>query len=410
MTGPSFREALRYWLLLGSTGIGGPAAQIPRMRDDLVTRRQWVTATDFDGALAFCTLLPGPEAQQLATFIGWRLHGIRGGLTAGILFVLPGSLLLGLLSAAYLLGRETAAVSSFLAGLQPAVVAFVAVGLIRMLSRADRKSRWLAALWLLPLTFFDGPWTFPLVLAAAGLFGAGGSPARTSSEDQPIPEATVPAPSPWAVTLLTWMAVWWLPLLLLLAFFGKTSLPWQMGVFFSKAAMLTFGGAYAVLPLVGNHAVESAGWIGQQELLDALALGETTPGLLVLVLQFIGTQAGWNHPGELSRPAAALLGGVTALWSTFVPSFLWIFTLGPRFGTLLTDPRLNGALRGLQGAVLAMLMLFAVRLAAGVCAPTGTILLMPTWIVVGATALHLHGRIPSWLILLACGAVGTAVR
>lgn len=402
---PTFREAFRYWLWLGCVGFGGPAGQVTRMREDLVEGRRWFTASEFDGALSFCTLLPGPEAQQLATYLGWRLHGIRGGLAAGLLFFLPGALLLGSLTAILLAGRDSQAVLGALTGLRSAVVALVGLAWFRMARRLPVQGRLLGLLWGAPLLLFPSGWTFPAVLALAGLRGAL-RPSRTPPALPPPPEKGPVADS--LRTALTWIGLWWIPVLGVGIAWGWDSVPWRLGVFFSQAAMLTFGGAYAVLPFVGRHVVEGVGWIGQGSLLDAFALGETTPGPLVLVLQHIGALAGWNHPEPLSRPAAAALGGILATWTTFAPSFLWIFTFGPHLARVLAQPRWNGALAGLTPVVVAQLGLFVAHLAASVGFPAGHADAFACWVSGISLAVLAHGRVPTWIVVLLAAAAGVA--
>ena len=401
---PSFWEALRYWWWLGCVGFGGPAGQVARMREDLVDRRRWFSASEFDGALSFCTLLPGPEAQQLATYLGWRLHGIRGGLAAGLLFFLPGSALLAGLTALILAGSDSRAVLGALAGLQSAVVALVGLAWFRMALRLPVHGRLLGLLWFAPLVVFRTAWIFPLVLAVAGTWGVL-RPGETPPET-PTAAARISSPGASVRTALVALVAWWTPVVVVGLLLGRESTPWRLGVFFSQAALLTFGGAYAVLPFVGRHVVESAGWISPGALLDAFALGETTPGPLVLVLQHIGAVAGWNHPGTLPRPAAAALGGAVATWTTFAPSFLWIFTLGPHLARILAQPRWKGALAGLTPVVVAQLGIFVGQLAVGVAVPSGRAEVFPGAVAGLSLVALATGRLPTWAVVLAAAGAG----
>lgn len=367
---PSFREALRFWFKLGCISFGGPAGQIAIMHRELVERRRWISEAHFLHALNFCMLLPGPEAQQLATYLGWRLHGARGGIAAGGLFVLPALVLLLGLSWFYLEWGEVPWVRGLFYGLTAAVMAVVAGAVLR-LGRRTLKTPTLwgfAALAFVALFFFKVPFVL-LILGAAllGWLGAkwrpGQFPSGHGSEDQEGAADVVrlpPAPlATWGRTiriLVACLALWITPVLLAGLFFGWRSTLVHEGLFFSKVALVTFGGAYAVLPYVAQQAVEQQGWLSQGQMIAGLGLAETTPGPLIMVLTFVGFVGGWQHPGPLPPLAAGMLGGLLTTWVTFVPSFLFIFLGGPHVESLRSRPGLNAALSGITAAVVGVIL------------------------------------------------------
>ena len=367
---PSFRESLRFWLKLGCISFGGPAGQIALMHEEIVARRGWIDEPRFMHGLNFCMLLPGPEAQQLATYLGWRLHGVRGGLAAGILFVLPSALLLWALSWLYAVHGRVPAVAAVLWGLKAAVVAVVLAALLRMGQKAlTTPIRWgLAVMAFAALLFLRVP--FPAVILTAALIGflvdAPNSPSVES-----FPEPTGPTPTARRVlrTLLLGLGLWWTPTLLAGLALGWDGTLFQLGWFFSKAATITFGGAYAVLPYVGQQAVDIYGWLGPSQMVDGLGLAETTPGPLIMVLQFVGFLAGWNHPGALPPLLAATLGAALTTWATFAPCFLWIFLGAPHLERLRRLPRLNAALGAVTAAVVGVIASLAVWFAGQVILP-----------------------------------------
>jgi chromate transporter len=375
---PRFREALEFWLWLGFISFGGPAGQIAILHAELVERRRWVSEARFLHALNYCMLLPGPEAQQLATYLGWVLHKTPGGLAAGILFVLPSALLLWGLSWAYVRFGSLPWMEGFLYGLKPAVLAIVAASVWRIGSRA-LKSRLLwcvAGAAFTALFLLKAP--FPWILASAGLAGLLGSRFRPSAfvptapaEITPVPPSSNGAPPPRRLTpslwhsaglAATWLAVWWAPVFLAGALLERGHAVFTQGVFFSKAAMLTFGGAYAVLPYVAQQAVEQFHWLTAPQMLDGLGLAETTPGPLLIVLQFVGFLGGWNHPGNLPPLLAATLGAFLSSWSTFAPSFLWIFLGAPYIEGLRSQLWLNCILSAITAAVVGLILNLSVWL------------------------------------------------
>lgn len=354
---PTFWEAARFWLKLGCIGFGGPAGQIAIMHRELVERRRWITEGDFSKALDFCMILPGPEAQQLATWLGWRLHGKKGGVAAGALFVLPAALLLLVLSWVYMAGGHLPWLADVFRGLAAAVVALVFEAVPRLGRRALKTSvHWvLAAASFLALQLFNAP--FLAILVVAGLIGW---LARHSGPGVEMIKTTSP---PWRETLVSagvCLALWWTPVFAVAAWLGWESVPARMGVFFSQAAVVTFGGAYAVLPYVAQQAVEAYGWLSSSQMISGLALAETTPGPLIMVLQFVGFAGGWQNPGSLTPFAAGFLCAALTTWVTFLPSFFFIFTGGPYVQKLTALPWLSGVLSGITAAVVGVVLNLAV--------------------------------------------------
>lgn len=349
---PSFREAFWVWLKVGCLGFGGPAGQIALLHREVVERRGWVDEERFAHALSFCMLLPGPEAQQLATWLGWRLHGVRGGIAAGLLFVLPGLAVMLGLSALYVAHGKATWAGPALLGLKAAVVALVLQALLRMAGRTIKgvAGWWAAGLAFAALTFTVVP--FPLIILAAGAVGwiLGGGAVAVAP-----PEAGTR--TPWR-TALVCLAVWLAPVLLALAF-GPGSILARMGGVFSVLAVVSFGGAYAALAYVGQ-AAGAFGWLAPGQMLDGLGLAETTPGPLVLVLVFVGFVGAYqNAPPEWAW-IAGLAGGLMAAWTTFAPSFLWIFAGGPFFERLRSRPRPARALSLVSAAAVGVIANLAV--------------------------------------------------
>ena len=366
---PTFREALRFWLKLGCISFGGPAGQIAIMHTELVDRKRWIDEERFLHALNFCMLLPGPEATQLATYCGWRLHGIRGGLVAGGLFVLPSALLLWGLSWLYAAHGNAPLVAAIFTGLKPAVTAIVAAAVIRIGRRSLRGPfSWaLAAGAFGAIYFLRIP--FPVVVLTA--LGAGfivrrkpagaGAIDQTDRSDQSDRSDLTRSAVPSALTIaLIGIALWFAPVALAALWQGWDGTLAQEGFFFSKAAMVTFGGAYAVLPYVGQQAVDHFAWLSAPQMLDGLGLAETTPGPLIMVVQFVGFLGAWNHPGSLSPLLAGTLGAAITTWTTFVPCFLWIFLGAPHLEWLRGIKQLNAALAAVTAAVVGVVLNLAV--------------------------------------------------
>ncbi|MSO70815.1 MAG: chromate efflux transporter [Alphaproteobacteria bacterium] len=355
----SFPDALAVWTRIGLLSFGGPAGQIALMHRMLVEERKWIDENRFLRALNFCMLLPGPEAQQLATYIGWMLHGTRGGIAAGVLFVLPGALVVLLLSALYHATRDLSVVAGLFYGIKAAVLAIVLQALLRIAGRAlkSRASWSLAAGAFLALFLFGV--TFPLVILAAGGMGAvlGLTPGATHAESPTVslaPSGIRSAGRTLAIAAL-WLALWLGPLAAILLWLGPGHIFAQIGSFFSTMAVVTFGGAYAVLAYVAQEAVQTYAWLTPGEMLDGLGLAETTPGPLILVLEFVGFLAAARDPGLLPPLLAGSLGAIWTLWVTFVPSIMWIIVGAPYVEALTRDKRLSGALTGITAAVVGVM-------------------------------------------------------
>lgn len=344
-TPPTWAEMFRVFGRIGVLSFGGPAAQIALMEEELVTRHRWLNDAEFLRALGFCTLLPGPEAMQLATYAGWRLRATPGGLLAGALFVLPGAAVMLALTLAWLAWGQVTGVQEALVGIKAAVLVIVAMAVLRLSHKALKSRIYMAVAVLAFAALFTGALPFPVVLGLAALVGF----AQATETATP---ATGPAPSlaDTLRTALLWGAVWWLPLgAIWLADPG--GLLWQIGAFFSWLAVVTFGGAYAVLAFMAEVAVKTHGWLDAPAMIDGLGLAETTPGPLILVTLFVGTVAG-EAQGGLSLALAAA--GVT-LWATFVPCFLWVLAGAPWIERLAGMPRLQGALQGITAAVVGVI-------------------------------------------------------
>ncbi len=366
---PGFGEALRFWLKLGFISFGGPTGQIAIMHAELVERKKWIEEQRFLQALNFCMLLPGPEATQLATYCGWLLHGARGGIVAGILFVAPSILLLWGLSWIYVAQGNLPSVLAVFDGLKPAVTAIVAAAVIKIGQRAlQTASRWvIATAAFVAIFFFRVP--FPAIVAGAALLGSvrvgagpvAAGPFMPASKSRFGSAATPRATWIRAVrVLLVCFTLWWLPVIIAGLGQGWHGILVREGVFFSQAALVTFGGAYAVLPYVGQQAVENYGWLNAAQMLDGLGLAETTPGPLIMVVQFVGFLGGWNHPGGNSPLLMATLGAAITTWTTFVPCFLWIFLGAPHIEQLHAHPWLSGALSAVTAAVVGVVLNLAV--------------------------------------------------
>ncbi len=358
---PSFSEAFKVWLKIGCINFGGPAAQIALMHRVVVDEKKWVEDERFLHALNFCMLLPGPEAQKLATYLGWLLHGVRGGLAAGILFVLPGAFVMLALSLLYALGRGISAVDGILFGIKAAVLVIVIEALIRIGKRAlkTRLLLGLAAAAFVGIYFFALP--FPLIVAAAALIGylvARQTPSLLGLSTKPV-DVPPPAKDRWrqfGIATLVGLLVWWTPVALAVLILGPQHVLVSIGVFFSKLAVVSFGGAYALLAYMAQQAVETYGWMTAPEMVDGLGLAETTPGPLILVTQFVGFLAAFREPTPFSPITAGVLGAAMTTWVTFVPSMLWIFAGAPFVERLRANQKLSGALAAITAAVVGVIL------------------------------------------------------
>ena len=357
----SFAAAFRVWLKIGCIGFGGPAGQIALMHRVLVDEKKWVEEERFVHALNFCMLLPGPEAQKLATYVGWLLHGARGGLVAGILFVLPGALVMLALSLLYVLGSGVPAVDGALFGIKAAVLVIVVEALIRI-GRRSLKTRLLialAGLAFVGIHFFD--LSFPLIVAAAALAGyvvARSSPGQLGLKPGAQPAST-PIPGRWrqaAAASVIGLVLWWAPVALAVVLLGPQHVLADIGMFFSKLAVVSFGGAYALLAYMAQEAVEAYRWMSAPEMVDGLGLAETTPGPLIKVTQFVGFLAAYRDAAPFTPIVAGVLGSALTTWVTFVPPMLLIFAGAPFVEQLRANRRLSGALAAITAAVVGVIL------------------------------------------------------
>ncbi len=370
----SFREAFFVWLKIASLSFGGPAGQIAVMHRILVDEKHWISESRFLHALNYCMLLPGPEAQQLATYIGWLMHRTAGGIMAGGLFILPGVVAIMGLSYIYAAYGNVGFIAALFFGLKAAVLAIVLQAVVRVGKRALRNSIMiaLAAIAFIAIFFFNVP--FPIIIVAAGVIGfigaklrrpefeavAHGGDKRTALVDNllsdELPEHARPSVTRALKVSTIWLLLWLVPVGVLLVALGKTNVFSQIAIFFSKMAMVTFGGAYAVLAYVAQQAVDHYHWVGPREMLDGLGMAETTPGPLIMVLQFVGFMAAFRDPGGLSPMIAGTLGGLLATWVTFTPCFLWIFLGAPFIETMRGNKTLAGALSAITAAVVGVIL------------------------------------------------------
>ena len=345
-------EATRVWWRLGWLSFGGPSAQIALMHRELVDERGWLTEREFLDALGFCMLLPGPEAMQLATYAGWKLHGTRGGLTAGLLFVLPGAAVVLTLTILYATLGQLPLVQSAFRGIQAAVLVLVLQAVLRMSSRALTRRRQVAIAAAAFVGLFAFAVPFPLLVLAAGLFGACW-PVTTSEGHAPAPHASRPGT---LRTVAIGLAAWVLPLSAMAWALGPHHIHSQLAWFFSRLAMVTFGGAYAVLAYMSQEVVARHGWLTPRQMLDGLGLAETTPGPLILVTEFVGFLAAFRDAAPFPPVAAGILGAAMTTWVTFTPSMLWIFAGAPFVEQLRANRRLSGALAAITAAVVGVIL------------------------------------------------------
>ncbi len=392
---PSLSEMTRVFARIGLLSFGGPAAQIALMHRELVENRPWVTEKDYLSALSFCMLLPGPEAMQLATWTGWRMHGTKGGLIAGLLFVLPGAAVVLTLSMIYAAFGQVPVVAALFTGVQAAVVAIVIEALLRVSRRALKgRIHWLIATAAF-IALFALNIPFPVIIIAAGLLGA-----FTAKPATTLPPAKIQPNAGTLRTFLTWGTLWLLPLAALWMF--EQGLLFEIGFFFSKLAVVTFGGAYAVLAWMTQAVVQDKGWLTLPQMMDGLGLAETTPGPLILVTQFVGYLAAFKQGGLMY----GIAGAIVTLWMTFVPCFLWIFVGAPYIQRITAAPRLAGALSAITAAVVGVIANLSVWFAAHVIFDVVGIttvgpfhLITPDWgtidLVASGTAI-----VAAWLLLL----------
>jgi chromate transporter len=372
--GISFSEAFRVWLRIALLSFGGPAGQIAVMHRIIVEEKNWISEARFLHALNYCMLLPGPEAQQLATYIGWLLHRTPGGIMAGGLFVLPGAIAIMALSYVYALFGQVSYVEAAFFGLKAAVLAIVIQAVVRIGKRALRNGVMiaLAASAFVAIFFFSVP--FPIIILLAGLIGYVGAKLGRSEFSalthgggkqiavidsllgDDMPDHARPSVARALRVSVIWLGAWLIPVAGLLIAFGEANVFSQIAIFFSKMAMVTFGGAYAVLAYVAQQAVEHYHWVQPREMLDGLGMAETTPGPLIMVLQFVGFMAAFRDPGHMSPLLAGTLGGLLATWVTFTPCFLWIFLGAPFIEKMRGNTGLAGALSAITAAVVGVIL------------------------------------------------------
>ena len=374
--GVTFGEAFRVWLRVACLSFGGPAGQIAVMHRIIVEEKKWISESRFTHALNYCMLLPGPEAQQLATYIGWLMHRTAGGLMAGGLFIVPGIISIMALSIVYAEWGDVGIVSAAFFGLTAAVLAIVVEAVVRIGKRSLKTPimRAMAAMAFVAIFFFAVP--FPIIIIVAGAIGyagaimenpafvaAGHGKAGQDSDSllgSDLPEHTLPSSARAIRVSAVWISLWLIPVATVLIFAGPDSVFSSIAVFFSKMAVVTFGGAYAVLAYVAQQAVDTYHWVTPGEMLNGLGMAETTPGPLIMVLQFVGFMGAFRSPGTFSPLVAGAFGGLLATWVTFAPCFLWIFLGAPYIEKLRTNKALSGALSAITAAVVGVVLNLAI--------------------------------------------------
>ena len=377
----SFNEASLFWTKLGFINFGGPAGQIALMHEEIVDRRGWVSNSRFLHALNYCMLLPGPEAQQLAIYIGWLLHRVKGGLVAGVMFVLPSVFVMFGLSWLFAAHGDVSWVSAIFAGLAPAVIAIVAAATIRIGTKAIANGLMLAVAIAAFVAIFVLHVPFPLIVLGAAFIGLVGGIIRPDlfdvgvardleeqervaiRDDAPQAAHTMPSKARAARTLVIGLIVWLVPIAIIAAWRGSGDTITEMGWFFSRASLVTFGGAYAVLAYVNIAAVQTYGWLLPGQMVVGLGLAESTPGPLIMVLEFVGFVGAYQNPGSLDPLVAGTLGAFVAVWATFAPCFLWIFVGAPYIESLRGNRRLAAALATVTASVVGVIANLALTFA-----------------------------------------------
>ena len=421
---PSFGEAFRFWLKLGFISFGGPTGQIAIMQTELVEKKKWISQSRFLHALNFCMLLPGPEAQQLAIYIGWLLHKTWGGIVAGAFFVIPSIFILWGLSFVYAAFGNIPWIAAIFYGLKPAVTAIVLTAVIRIGRKALKNEvMWtLAALAFIAIYFFKIP--FPAIILGAGVIGfVGGllwkskfenaskenptSATSVISDEQESPAHARPNLSRAFWVTIVWLTLWLTPTVIVGAVRGWDSTLFKEGLFFSKAAVITFGGAYAVLPYVTQEALFHYGWLKPGQMMDGLGLAETTPGPLIMVLQFVGFMGAWQHPEGLSPLVAASSGALITTWATFTPCFLWIFLGGPYIEQLRGNAKLTSALSAITAAIVGVVLNLAVWFALHVFFPaTGTMDWFAILLCIAAVVAMMRYKVDIIPVVIGAGILG----
>ncbi len=355
---PTFGEATRTWAKIGLLSFGGPAGQIALMHRIVVDEKKWITEDQFLHALNYCMLLPGPEAQQLAIYVGWLLHRIRGGLTAGLLFILPGFVVIMALSYLYVLAGDLSIVQGVFLGLKAAVIAIVFQAVFRI-GRRSLKSMYLQ---VIAVSAFAGMFvlgvSFPIIIVIAAIAGLAMARVQTNQRQSLSTQSRATTPSftgrharHIASMLASFGALWLVPIAVMLIVLGPENVFTTIGIFFSKMAVITFGGAYAVLSYVAQEAVQAYAWLSPAEMIDGLAMAESTPGPLIMTVQFVGFVAAYRDPGMLSPALAGFLGGTLTTWVTFTPCFLWVFLGAPYIEKLRDNAALSAVFSAITAAV-----------------------------------------------------------
>jgi chromate transporter len=407
---PSFGEAARLWLKIGCIGFGGPSGQIAIIQAEVVEKRGWIGEPEFLRALQFCMLLPGPEAQQLATYLGWRLHGIRGGIVAGVFFFLPAAFLLWGLSFLYVCGHDWLFLHPFFDGLKPAVVAIVVSALVRVGSRT-LTSVPLVLIALISFSLFLAHVPYPFVVLGFALVGGLVLSKPTMTIEPPREDPSIKRSCTASiVTALSVAGIWLVPMLALVLWLGFDALPVQVGLFFAKVAVLSFGGAYAALSYVSMHASGDWGWLSSGEMLDGMGLAETTPGPLLIALQFVAFVGCYKVPGIIPPLLSATLGSLAALWSLFLPSFLWIFSLAPHLESMSGNRRIGGALSAIGAVVTAIIICLVLWFAAALFFPRGHVAIMPVLMAVAAFLVFQQKKMGVFPLIVLCGVMNVLIR
>jgi chromate transporter len=425
---PTFQEAFRFWLKLGFISFGGPTGQIAMMQTELVEKKRWISQSRFLHALNYCMLLPGPEAQQLAIYIGWLLHKTWGGIVAGAFFVIPSIFILWTLSYVYAEFGSIPWIAAIFYGLKPAVTAIVIAAVARIGKKALKNEvMWsIAAMAFVAIFFFHVP--FPAIVITAGTIGLIGgwrwhdkfqivAPAKSATEPAVLhdnEDSHSKATPSWKRSLsvsIACLTLWIVPIILVGVWRGWNSTLFHEGVFFSKAAVVTFGGAYAVLPYVAQQALFHYGWLKPGQMMDGLGLAETTPGPLIMVVQFVGFMGGWQHPEGLPPMVAATIGALLTTWTTFTPCFLWVLLGAPYIERLRGNIRLTTALSTITAAVVGVVLNLAVWFALHVFFPGNGVV---DWFALGLSAIALivmlRYRIDVIPIVIAAGILGLAYK
>jgi chromate transporter len=419
-----FGEAVRVWTRIALMSFGGPAGQIAVMHRELVEEKRWIDEPQFLHALNFCMLLPGPEAQQLATYLGWLLNGAKGAIVAGTLFVLPGAVAILLLSFLYALFGNVAPVEALFFGLKAAVLAIVVDAVIRIGRRAlkSRLMQLIAAAAFIAIFFLAVP--FPAIVIAAALIGLFNGRNR-SDNDVPVVPTRPPRRRSWWLPAL-FLALWLVPVIVLLATLGRGNVFTEIALFFSRMAVVTFGGAYAVLAYVAQQAVDHYHWLSAREMLDGLGMAETTPGPLIMVTQFVGFLGAMRNAGGLDPLIAGTLGALLTTWVTFTPCFLWIFLGAPYVERLRGNAALSSALAAVTAAVVGVILNLAIWFAVHTLfarvmpvrsgalhfdAPVASTVIIPAALLAALAAVALlRFRVSPMLVLGACAAAGIALK